>query len=113
MKTIRLLAGLLLLVSGILHIIVYFQAPQNPGSIGILVFGVIYCLTGLLLFNKKNYPVYLGISVPLIGMTLSLIKFGIPELISMSALFKLLEIIAVVCCCFLLVRKEVGLDTKV
>ena len=107
MKTIRLLAGLLLFVSGILHIIVYFQAPDNPGSIGILGFGVIYCLTtGLLLFNKKKYPIYLGIFVPLIGMTLSLIKFGIPELISMSALFKLLEVIAVGCCCYLLINKK-------
>jgi uncharacterized membrane protein HdeD (DUF308 family) len=106
MKTIRLLAGLLLLVSGILHVIVYFQAPENPGSIGILGFGVIYCLTGLLLFNKKIYPLYLGIVVPLIGMTLSLIKFGIPDLISMSALFKLLEIIAVSCCLYLLISKK-------
>jgi uncharacterized membrane protein HdeD (DUF308 family) len=106
MKKIRLLAGLLLFVSGILHIIVYFQAPENPGSIGILGFGVIYCLTALLLFNKKVYPIYLGIFVPLIGMTLSLIKFGIPELISMSALFKLLEAIAVGCCCYLLINKK-------
>jgi uncharacterized membrane protein HdeD (DUF308 family) len=106
MKTIRLIAGLFLLVSGILHIIVYFQAPDIPGSIGILGFGVIYCLTGLLLFNKKKYPIYLGIIVPLIGMTLSLIKFGIPEMISISALFKLLEIIAVGCCCYLLINKK-------
>jgi uncharacterized membrane protein HdeD (DUF308 family) len=106
MKTIRLLAGLLLLVSGILHIIVYFQAPQNPGSIGILAFGVIYCLTGLLLFNKKKYPIYLGICVPLIGMTLSLIKFGIPELVSLSTLFKVLEIIAVLCCTILLIKDK-------
>ncbi len=105
MKTIRLLAGLLLLISGVLHLIVYFQAPQNPGSIGILVFGVIYCLTGSMLFNKKKYPVYAGIFVPLIGMTLSLIKFGIPEVMSMSALFKLLEIIAVVFCCIILFRR--------
>ncbi len=102
MKTIRLLAGSLLLVSGVLHAIVYFQAPDNPGSIGILAFGIIYCLTGLLLFNGKRYPLYLGVFVPLIGMTLSLIKFGVPELISMSALFKLLEIIAVVCSLLLL-----------
>ena len=41
MKPVRLLAGLLLLASGVLHVIVYFQAPDNPGSIGILVFGII------------------------------------------------------------------------
>jgi uncharacterized membrane protein HdeD (DUF308 family) len=111
MKTIRLLAGLLLFVTGILHIIVYFQAPDNPGSIGILGFGVIYCITGLLLFNKKKYPIYLGIFVPIVGMTLSLIKFGIPELISMSALFKLLEVIAVGCCIYLLMNKKINHNT--
>jgi uncharacterized membrane protein HdeD (DUF308 family) len=112
MKTIRLLAGFLLLISGVLHFVVYFQAPQNPGSIGILVFGLIYCITGLLLFNRRKYPLYLGIFVPFIGMTLSLIKFGIPEVISLSALFKFLEIIAVVICCFLFLSSRNGQITK-
>jgi uncharacterized membrane protein HdeD (DUF308 family) len=106
MKPVRLLAGLLLLVSGVLHVIVYFQAPDNPGSVGILGFGIIYLLTGLLLFSSRGYPVYLGIIVPLIGMTLSLIKFGVPELMSMSAVFKILEIIAVGCCIFLVARPK-------
>lgn len=101
----QILAGTLLLISGVLHVILYFQAPENKGSIPILSFGVIYLIVGLLLFNKKKYPLYLGIFVPLIGMTLSLIKFGIPELLSMPALFKLLEIIAVICCCFLLFKR--------
>jgi uncharacterized membrane protein HdeD (DUF308 family) len=106
MRAIRLLAGILLLISGILHIIAYFQAPDSPGSIPVLSFGVIYMIVGLLLFNRKKYPVYLAIIVPLIGMTLSLIKFGIPELVSLSALFKVLEIIAVVCCIMLLTKSQ-------
>ena len=106
MRTIRLLAGMLLLISGILHIAAYFQAPDSPGSIPVLSFGVIYMIVGLLLFNSKKYPVYLAIIVPLIGMTLSLIKFGIPELISLSALFKVLEIIAVACCFVLLFKSQ-------
>lgn len=106
MKTIRLLAGVLLLISGILHIVAYFQAPDSPGSIPVLSFGVLYLIVGSLLFNRKKYPVYLAIIVPLIGMTLSLIKFGIPELVSLSALFKVLEIIAVVCCVVYLVKSQ-------
>jgi uncharacterized membrane protein HdeD (DUF308 family) len=104
MKTIRLLAGILLLISGVLHIVAYFQTPESPGSIPVLTFGVIYVIIGALLFNRKEYPLYLAIFVPLIGMTLSLIKFGIPELISLSALFKVLEIIAIVCCVVLLIK---------
>lgn len=106
MKTIRLLAGILLLISGVLHIVAYFQAPDSPGSIPVLLFGGIYIIVGALLFNSKKYPLYLAIIVPLVGMTLSLIKFGIPELISLSALFKVLEIIAVVCCVGLLFKSQ-------
>ena len=106
MKTIRLLAGILLLISGILHIVAYFQAADSPRSIPVLSFGVIYMIVGFLLFNRKRYPIYVAIIVPLIGMTLSLIKFGIPELISLSSLFKVLEIIAVVCCIVLLFQSQ-------
>jgi uncharacterized membrane protein HdeD (DUF308 family) len=104
MMTLHLVAGILLMVSGILHVIEYFRAPGNPGSIGILVFGILYGIIALLLFNSKMYPVYLGIFIPLVGMILSLIKFGIPKLVSMSALFKLLEIIAVACCLIMLFK---------
>ncbi len=106
MKPIRLLAGVFLLISGILHIIAYLQAPDSPGSIPVLSFGVLYLIVGSLLFNRKKYSIYLAIIVPLIGMTLSLIKFGIPEMVSLSALFKVLEIIAVVCCIVLLTKSQ-------
>ena len=106
MRTFRLLAGILLLISGVLHIVAYYQAPDSPGGIPVLSFGVIYMIIGALLFNRKKYPLYLAIIVPLIGMTLSLIKFGIPELISLLALFKVLEIIAVVSCVVLIFKSQ-------
>jgi len=106
MKTIRLLAGLLLLINGVLHIVLYIKTPANPGSIGILSFGIIYIITGLLLFNKKIYPLYLGLILPVIGMTLSIIKFGVPELISMSSLFKLIGLIVIFCCGYILANRK-------
>ena len=106
MKSVRLLAGMLLLISGILHIVAYFKAPESQGSIPVLAFGVIYMIVGILLFNSKKYPLYLGIFVPLTGMILSLIKFGIPEMISLSALFKVLEIVAIICCLVVLFRSN-------
>lgn len=106
MKTTRLLAGILLLVSGALHIVAYFLAPDSSGSIPVLAFGVIYMIIGALLFIRKKYPLYLAVIIPLVGMTLSLIKFGIPGLISLSALFKVLEIIAVACCLIILFKKQ-------
>lgn len=105
MKTLRLLAGILILLSGVLHIYLYLKTPGDNGNMGILVFGLIYLITGLLLFNSRKYPLYLGVFVPIIGMTLSFIKFGIPEIFSLSALFKLLGTTAVVCCLIVLFKK--------
>ncbi len=104
MKTIRQISGLLLVLNGILHVFEYMNLSDNPGSIGILAFGIIYLITGVLLFNKKLYPLYLGVFIPLIGMSLSLIKFGIPKLLSLSALFKLIGILVVFCCVYILLN---------
>jgi hypothetical protein len=104
MKTLRQIAGVILLISGILHAFVYLCSPGNT-TIGLLVFGVLYFVVGLLLFGKGKNPLYLGIIVPLTGMTLSLIKMGIPEIISWSALFKLLSVSTIVCCCIVLLKK--------
>jgi uncharacterized membrane protein HdeD (DUF308 family) len=106
MKTIHQIAGLLLLINGVLHIVEYLNTSNTPGSIGILVFGIIYIITGLLLFNKKTYPVYLGLIIPITGMTLSIIKFGVPELFSLSALFKLIGLIVICCCGYILVTRK-------
>ncbi len=106
MKTIRLLAGILLIINGILHIVPYLQTSNDAGSIGILAFGIIYIITGLLLFNKKKYPVYLGIIIPIIGMSLSFIKFGFPELISLSALFKVIGLLVIICCSYIIVNQK-------
>lgn len=106
MKTIRILAGILLIINGILHIVLYLQTSDNAGTIGILVFGIIYIIAGLLLFNKKRYPVYLGIIIPIIGMSLSFIKFGVPELISLSALFKVIGLLVIICCVYIAVNQR-------
>jgi uncharacterized membrane protein HdeD (DUF308 family) len=106
MKPIRLLAGILLLITGILHVVLYIKTPNGPGSIGLLIFGIIYAVLGILLFNRKIYPLYLGLIIPLIGMTLSIIKFGIPDLISLLALFKVIGIIVVICCGYLLLNRK-------
>jgi len=56
--------------------------------------------------NKKKYPVYLGIIIPIIGMSLSFIKFGVPELISLSALFKVIGLLVIVCCSYIIVNQK-------
>ncbi len=106
MKIIRLVAGILLVITGVLHIVGYIKAPNDPGSIGMLVFGIIYGTVGVLLFTKKLYPVYLGLILPVIGMTIALIKFGFPELKSMMALLLLIDVLVIIGCAYLLLKRK-------
>ena len=95
-----------MLITGVLHVMQYFKAPDDPGSIGTLVFGFIYSITGLLLFTKKLYPLYLGLILPLIGMTIYLIKFGFPDLISIMSLLLLIDVIVIISCAYLLFKRK-------
>jgi uncharacterized membrane protein HdeD (DUF308 family) len=106
MKTLRIIAEILMLITGVWHIVLYFQAPGDPGSIGLLVFGIIYILTGILLFTKNLYPLYLGVVLPLIGFTIYLIKFGFPALISTMTLLLLIDIIVILSCAYLLLKRK-------
>ena len=106
MKTIRLIAGMLLVISGVLHVVMYIKTQNDPGSIGTLIFGIIYGTTGLLLFTKQKYPVYLAVIFPLIGMTIALIKFGFPALTSLMALLVLIDILVIIGCGYILMTRK-------
>ncbi len=106
MKTLRLIAGILLVITGVLHVVGYFQAPDDPGSIGMLVFGIIYGTIGLLLFTKKLYPVYLGLIIPLTGMATAIIKLGFPPVKSMMFLLLLIDVVVIVICVYLLLKRK-------
>jgi hypothetical protein len=106
MKTIRFIAGILLIISGVLHVILYIKTSDNPGTIGLLGFGIIYAAIGVLLFNTQVYPVYLGLIVPLIGMILSMIRFGVPELISLLMLFKVIGVTVIALCAWILLKNQ-------
>ncbi len=106
MKTIRLIAGILLLITGVLHVILYAKTPDEPGMIGYLVFGIIYAIIGLLLFTRNWYPVYLGLILPSIGFTICLIKFGFPALVSIDTLLYIIDVIVIICCIVLIVNRK-------
>jgi hypothetical protein len=99
-------------ITGVVHIIMYSKAPDDPGMIGMLDFGIIYGLTGLLLFTQKKYPVYLGLIFPLIGFALALIKFGFPVLISMMTVLYLIDVIVIICCALLILSRKEASEIK-
>jgi len=106
MKKIRFLAATLLVITGVWHITLFLKATDDPASLPLLVFGVIYTLTGLLLFTPNKLWVYLGLAFPLIGMISAAIKLGINSFdITMWTLISI-DIVVVVCCAYLLLVKS-------
>jgi hypothetical protein len=84
----------------------YNKMQDEPGAIGLIVFGIIYGIIGVLLFTRKVYPVYLGLIIPLIGLTIALIKFGVPELVSLETLLHLIDVIVIVSCIILIAKHK-------
>jgi hypothetical protein len=52
------------------------------------------------------YPVYLGLVIPLIGLIIALIKFGVPELVSLETSLHLIDVVVIVCCAVLIAKQK-------
>ena len=68
MKTIRYLAALLMIITGILHVLPMFKEVKDPNTIPMLGFGLVYFAIGVLLFMDKKFSQVLGTVFPLIGL---------------------------------------------
>ena len=106
MRTIRFVAALLLVFTGALHVVLYFKAPHEPGSLGMLAFGIIFAITGLLLFTQKLFAVYLGLILPIMGMTTGIVKFGLKDLTYTMALLYLIDVVVIICCGYILFGRK-------
>jgi len=105
MKNIRYVAAMLLIISGVLHIVLYSRTPHDPGIMGVLVFGIVYAAIGLLLFMPNRYALYLGLIFPIIGLIAALVKMGIDNLDYMMILLLLIDIVVIICCAYLLIYR--------
>jgi uncharacterized membrane protein HdeD (DUF308 family) len=106
MKNIRYLAAILLIIAGVLHIVLYFKTPHDPGIMGVLAFGVIYAAIGLLLLMPNRYAVYLGLIFPIIGIISALVMIGIHNLGYTMILLLLIDIVVIICCGYLLINRS-------
>ena len=79
------------------------MSREQSGSSSLELFTV---LSAVLLFTRKMYPVYLGLVIPLIGLIIALIKFGVPELVSLETALHLIDIVVIVCCAILIMKQK-------
>lgn len=106
MKTIRYLAGILLVITGVWHVALFLQAPGEAGNLPLLIFGILYGLTGVLLFTPGKLWIYLGLAFPLIGMTSAIIKLGIKSFDTTMWILILIDVAVIVCCAYLILKRN-------
>jgi uncharacterized membrane protein HdeD (DUF308 family) len=101
MKSIRYTAGLLLILTGIVHSLPFFTALRDSHSIPMLVFGIVYFIIGILLILKIKYSDVLGIIFPLIGIGTGFFVIGFQHWDRMLSLLIATDAIVAGCCFYL------------
>jgi hypothetical protein len=102
MRPVFLLAGVILVLSGIVHLGTLATTQIAPNAVvpavlmGIL--GASYLLLGALLLMRRERALLAGIFVPLVGVLLVVILMASSP---MLAVFIALDLVVIVCCTYL------------
>jgi hypothetical protein len=104
MKSIRILAAVLLLLTGVLHVIQLLLAQLDSGTIITVVFGVAYLIIALFLFRSGKTALWFGAIVPLVGLLLAVVGMLTTPTV-LGAIFIAIDVAIIACCFILLVRK--------
>lgn len=106
MKTLRYLAAIVLLVAGAMHFYLTIYPTPEYASIIMFIFGILYCTTGVLLLMKKRFALWLGL-IPILPIAMTPFMLNLNNLDWTAIMFPM-ELIAVICCIILLVKKSKG-----
>ena len=75
MKQLIRLAGILMLISSITHLVQLQVYPLEHHVIGAAVFGIIYFFIGLFLLQRNHIAFWMGAILPSIGGVLGVYRF--------------------------------------
>lgn len=103
----RQIAGVLMLISGVTHVVQLFFYPANHSAWGASIFGAIYFALGVyLLRSDARAALWLTTILPSIGGTLGMWRFLHLHRNPFSVFHVAVDLIVVPCCIYLLVRKD-------
>jgi len=107
MKAIRYLAASMFLLTGILHFYLWINpTPLVISPNGMLIGGIVYSSTGVLLLMKLGFARWLGL-LPILPIVMALFMSDLSSL-DWTILWFPIELVAVICCIILLVKKSKG-----
>lgn len=106
MKTIRYLAALLMVITGILHVLPMFKEVKDPNAMPMLGFGILYLGIGVLLYMDKKFSQILGIIFPLIGLGVGFGVVGLKNWDTMLTIMFIIDAVVVICCLILFINRN-------
>ena len=106
MKTIRYFAALLMLVTGVMHLLPMFKVPRDPNALPMLGFGIAYFTVGVLLVMNKNISQVLGIVFPIIGLVVGFFVIGLKNWDTILTIMFIIDAVVVICCITMLLNRN-------
>ena len=100
------LAGMLMIISGVTHLIQLFVYPLEGHVIGAAAFGVLYFIIGLMLLRFKTIALWLGAILPTIGGVLGIYRFFFLHSNPFSVFHVGVDLIVVPICVYLLMKRR-------
>jgi uncharacterized membrane protein HdeD (DUF308 family) len=103
----RQVAAVLMLISGVTHVVQLYFYPANHSAWGASIFGAIYFALGLFLL-RSNAPAALWLTaiLPSIGGALGVWRFLHLHRNPFSVFHVVVDLIVVPCCIYLLMKKD-------
>jgi hypothetical protein len=105
MRNLRYSAALLLLLAGVLHALTFLKVPKDPNALPMLIFGIVYFTTGIMLFLDMKYSDVIGIVFPLTGLGAGVFVIGLNNTDMMLGIMFAIDLLVIICCSFLFYRK--------
>ncbi len=105
MRLIRYLAALLMILTGVLHVLSVFKVQQDAHALPLLAFGIVYFTIGILLMLNMKISAALGIIFPLLGIGTGFFVIGLQNWTTMLGILFAIDAIVVLCCIVLFIKK--------
>jgi len=106
MKTIRHLAAGLLFLTGVLHIYLSIAESTREQFLPTLIFGIVYCILGFLILLKKRFAIWIGLILPLLPLTGSLVNVDFKTTDPMTFIVLGLDLAILLSCLILILSKS-------
>ena len=102
MKQLIKLAGMLMLVSGVTHVVQLQVYPLEHHVIGAAGFGIIYFLIGIFLLRRHRLSFWFGAILPTIGGILGVYRFVFLHANPFTVFHVIIDLIVVPICIYYL-----------